>query len=204
MRAQSNCAPHRDGREASHLNQPSSAPARGRERYAALRRENAVALNTGFRMLALSCLSCALGGCVGVGLVYEHSREMQHANNNLAMGKARGMIFEGDIFATTMRKEDVLKRWGPPDKNRTDGKFEVLVYRRELAFSGAIVYLLIPIPLLAPVGYRHTHLYFTEGALSKAIEESGDGPQLMCGLRFNRMGGANGICGVLDGLPMNQ
>ena len=28
----SNSAPHRDGREASHLDQPSSAPARGRER----------------------------------------------------------------------------------------------------------------------------------------------------------------------------
>jgi hypothetical protein len=126
-------------------------------------------------------------------------------NNNLAMGTARGVIFEGDIFATKIRKEDVLKRWGPPDKNLADGKFEILVYRRELAFSGAIVYLvLIPVPLLAPVGYRHTHLYFTEGVLSKAIEESGDGPQFMCGLRFNRMGGPNGICGVLDGLPTNQ
>jgi hypothetical protein len=31
-RVRSNNAPHRDGREASHLDQPSSAPARGRER----------------------------------------------------------------------------------------------------------------------------------------------------------------------------
>ena len=153
-------------------------------RYAALRRENAVALNTGFRMLVLSCLSCALGGCVGVSLFYEHSRELQHspvvqersdAVYRLTMGKAPGVISGTEVFNTKIRKEEVLERWGPPDKNYTDGKFEVLLYRRELAFSGAFVFLVIlPVPLMMPVGYRHTRLYFTEGVLSKVIEESGN------------------------------
>jgi hypothetical protein len=127
---------------------------------------------------------------------------MTFEGSTAALQKEQGYVSPRTKEQTETSEEDALRLWGPPDQTYFEDESEVLVYRRELAFSGAVVLLMgVNIPFLAPVGYRHTHLYFKDGVLSKVILKSGqDGPGVICGFMFNiSSGGWSFECGKIQG-----
>jgi hypothetical protein len=111
---------------------------------------------------------------------------------NLVLKKERGFV-GNQLGEPKVKKEDALRTWGPPEKARHEGQAEVWEYRRELAWSGPFVVIgFIPIPLVVPVGYRNTHLFFTDDVLTKVVREFGGPTGAICGLSWDWSAGNSG------------
>lgn len=141
----------------------------------------------GSKMLVVLCSLLALSGCVGVGMIHEG---INSDDANLVLKNERGFI-DKQLEQPKVKKEDALQTWGMPERTRHEGQAEVWVYRRELAWAGPFVVLgFIPIPLVVPVGYRNTHLYFTNDVLTKVIREFGGLTGAICGLSWDWSAGS--------------
>ena len=161
--------------------------------------ENTMNQPAKFRLLAVSFFCLALGGCAGAWLVQEATGMVSEGSVS-ALQNDKGYVHSRPTGHVETSKEDVLSLWGSADKTFIEGESEVLIYPRELGFSGMVVLLMgVNIPFLIPIGYRHTHLYFNDGILTKIIQKSGqDGPGFTCGLMFNiSSGGWSFECGKI-------
>lgn len=144
-------------------------------------------IQSGIRMFVALCSLVMLSGCVGVGMIQEHTYS---DDANLVLTKERGFI-DKQLGQPKVKKEDALRAWGPPEKVGYEGQIEVWEYRRELAWSGPFAVLgFIPIPLVFPVGYRNTYLYFTEDILTKVVREFGAPDGAICGLSWDWSAGS--------------
>jgi len=70
-RLQSNLTPHRNGREASYFGQPSSAPARGRERYMAKTQMKSLFVAVLFLSMVLPSVAAEYERCYNAGNTVE-------------------------------------------------------------------------------------------------------------------------------------
>ena len=153
-------------------------------------------LQSGIKMLVVLCSLVALSGCVGVGMIHERT---DSDDTNWVLKKERGFI-DKQPEQPKIKKEDALHTWGQPEKMGHEGQAEVWEYRRELAWSGPFIVLgFIPIPLIVPVGYRNTHLYFTDDVLTKVVREFGGSTGAICGLNWDWSAGSGWsfYCGAM-------
>jgi len=127
-----------------------------------------------FRLLATVCLVPLLNGCFGGVLVQEHTMR----NSNVVLQSEPGYI--ATASGHSYGKQDVLEKWGPPYAKDMEGQIEVWKYHRELAFSGLFLVVIVPIPLLPPVGHRDTILHFADDKLVEVIREYGGGTGFGC------------------------
>jgi len=137
------------------------------------------ALEDGPRIVRLvAVLACVphLGGCLG-GTVVRQATTTD--DSNIALENERGYISKAqrDI---EYKKEDVLQLWGPPYARDTDGQNERWKYHRETAFSGLFLEIILPVPLVVPVGYRDTTLIFSDDVLVKVVREYGGSTGFVC------------------------
>lgn len=129
--------------------------------------------------LALSCSGC-------VGLVVHGNEQHRAENPILSLERARYLGADGvpPIFPVPT-KSQVLAAWGQPDRVETFGiGRERWIYRAGIRWNGLVVFLLIPIPLLVPVGSDHLALEFAGDALVAAET-------------LNNVPRAGGACGLI-------
>lgn len=145
-------------------------------------------LKSCIRILAALCYLVVLSGCVGVALIHEQTVTEEATSWELT--NKPGYIHI-DPEQPSIEKDDALGAWGSPERTRHEGQDEIWVYRRELAWSGPFVIIgFIPVPLVMPVGYRNTHLYFTDDVLTKVVREFGGPTGAICGLSWDWSAGS--------------
>ncbi|MBK7975390.1 MAG: hypothetical protein IPK07_19600 [Deltaproteobacteria bacterium] len=95
--------------------------------------------------------------------------------STLRLAQARGQLGlpistpDGAIRDT---KPAIEARWGEPDHVATSGESPTWFYLRERAFSGLfLVAFIVPVPIVVPVGHRHTVLHFLGDELAYVERE---------------------------------
>ena len=122
------------------------------------------------RHLIASTAACILlAGCVGTSTVVAERKETHSVNLKAAPGE----LDETPGQERKYSRADVLKAWGEPRSRETKDGLEYWTYDRELAWNGIVVWMFVPIPLLAPTGHRTTTLEFQGDVLVGAIKEYG-------------------------------
>lgn len=136
-------------------------------------------------VLALPLLG-VLTGCAGMAVVHESVQT--YDTPPFALDRRVG-FFEHDDYNFRQRglviaatKEDVLNRWGAPARRSADGASERWHYKREIGWSGMIAFVIVPIPLLVPVGYRETVVEFSGDSLVKMSRAVGRQRGGVCGI----------------------
>lgn len=116
---------------------------------------NLLSIAKRFAFIALLCL-CS--GCVGVAVTGDKSAVV----NNPNVSKNKGYIGNAPLAPDThVTESELLKYWGSPDQIEVNDKgLKQLLYKRnELRWNGITLMVIIPIPLMIPVG--HDYLSFT-------------------------------------------
>jgi len=131
------------------------------------------------RLTALVLLSAVLSACVGAMVVSEGSSIDK--SPGLTLQRQRGVV---DPYGSgpSYTKFDVRKLWGEPDAIAQSGSVEYWHYNREIGWSGLLIGLVIPIPLMVPTGYRETILEFSGDNLLKVDYRHTKGRGLLCGI----------------------
>jgi hypothetical protein len=78
--------------------------------------------------------------------------------------------------------EQFISVWGQPKFRGTDAGQEYLVYNRGVKWRGLLGFLIIPIPLLLPVGHNETKLYFVRDRLIETIRQGWKSNIAVCGV----------------------
>ena len=132
------------------------------------------------RVLSLVLTLLCLVGCVGMAPVTTETRTSRMCPVFDQVGELRECI-QGEPQSVTV--ERVLTIWGQPASRGAAAQGqEHLVYDRSVAWRGSIIFVVIPIPLLAPVGHNRTTLFFEQGVLVNTAYEYGQDHFVGCGV----------------------
>lgn len=125
------------------------------------------------RLLVLSALTPLLTACVGAGVISSQTGTPKHA----ALAKSRGNIvfLAPNASAPTVNKATVRQGWGEPDRIEPRGELERWIYNKDVTWAGVLLFaVIVPIPLLVPVGHDHLAIDFRNDFLVN-IEVKGQG-----------------------------
>lgn len=82
----------------------------------------------------------------------------------------RKKIYSGPTYS----REEIVELWGEPNSKYIRDRIEYWKYQNEIGFSGVLVGIIIPIPIMLPTGYRHTVLSFDANYLESISYEISD------------------------------
>lgn len=100
--------------------------------------------------LTIFIIAFLLSGCVGVATM--HNIEKKHEDLNFKL-MGRGFLFDYQEKNHNYSKSHVIEIWGEPDSKEVGSSVEYWRYKQEgLAWAGVIPMIVIPIPLVVPVG----------------------------------------------------
>lgn len=116
----------------------------------------------------------ALSGC-GIGAGFYSGKEQTSTSGSYR--------YKNTTIAATDTQDAIRTKIGDPARIEQRGSEEHWVYNRELAFSGPVIQVLIPLPLVFPVGYRHTTLVFENQKLVRVVAENAEYDGFLCGLQ---------------------
>lgn len=130
--------------------------------------------------LTIFIIAFLLSGCVGVATM--HNPEKKHEELNFKL-MGRGFLFDYQEKNHNYSKSDVIEIWGKPDNKEVRGSVEYWRYKQEgLAWAGVIPMIVIPIPLVVPVGRNSVTLGFNGNELVSATSQYRDGSLAVCGV----------------------
>ena len=133
-------------------------------------------------------IALLLVGCVGGGPVVTKTSTTEvvrtgHSNIKYCIANEIGrllMCYKGqEPFTTT---EQFISVWGKPKSHEVKDGQDYLTYNTDLAWRGLVIFVIIPIPLLLPVGHNEMHLVFEHNQLVRVEKEFGQGNYAICGL----------------------
>lgn len=130
------------------------------------------------KKLATIILALFLSACIGAGPV-----TTTVASGSSCPSKEVGHLVAcppKDIEGVT--RGDVLTMWGKPKSSGKDGAQEYLIYNKDIAWRGLLVFVLVPIPLMLPVGHNQTTLFFENDHLVRSTSEYGQAHIALCGM----------------------
>ena len=120
-----------------------------------------------FSRIFLLTLLMSLSGCVGVHFSYKVEKESWMIPTHNVKGWSVSEKIKKDYVYT---KQEVIDLIGEPRKSWSKDGYEYLSYGKgEWRFSGAVVYIIIPIPLLLPIGIKDEIVVFKDDRLEKVI-----------------------------------
>ena len=113
-------------------------------------------------------------GCVAVGVYGRRTIETEHV----------GELFrDGTMPKGAVPISSVMREWGEPNAKETLGPDrEEWTYRFGLRWKGVLLVLLLPIPLMVPVGYDRITLLVENGMAVSAKGVKGSGIKYICGV----------------------
>ena len=95
----------------------------------------------------------------------------------------RGFLFDYKEKNHNYSKSDVVEAWGQPDSKDLIGNTEYWQYKQDsLAWAGIIPMVVIPIPLVVPVGKNSVTLGFAGDELISATSQDREGSLAVCGM----------------------
>jgi hypothetical protein len=92
----------------------------------------------------------------------------------IGTGKENRKKLEKVYTGPKYSREAILDLWGEPNSKYVRDGVEYWKYRNEIGFSGVLLGVIIPIPIMLPVGYRYTVLSFNEYYLESISYEMSD------------------------------
>jgi hypothetical protein len=92
----------------------------------------------------------------------------------IGMGKENRKKLTQVYVGPKYSREAILELWGEPNSKYVKEGVEYWKYQNEIGFSGVLIGLIIPIPIMVPVGYRYTILSFNEYYLENISYEMSD------------------------------
>ena len=111
-------------------------------------------------LVLLLCSSTLLQGCVGVMLHYPVSVETENPELD-----TRSNMTGAESLAEPIPLSEFVGLWGEPDVEGDD----YVVYYRDTLWAGAIFMLLIvPVPVMAPIGRERIELAVQDGMVVRA------------------------------------
>lgn len=123
--------------------------------------------------LFLFTLVVGLSGCIGVQTVYNKKAKSTLLPAWSVEGKyIGGKLINADHVYT---KQEVIDLVGKPRREWSEGDYEYLAYHNRddgWKWYGVIVWVIIPIPLVVPVGVEESILLFKDDKLEKAIGDT--------------------------------
>jgi hypothetical protein len=129
------------------------------------------------RFLAVIFAPILVAGCVGAGPVT--TGVWTHTEVCLSKEKRELTTCKlGEIAPTPAQFRDVLGE--PKSQGMKDG-LNYLTYNTDIAWRGLVVFAVIPIPLLIPVGHNEATLFFDHDKLVRTTQEHGEGSFAICG-----------------------
>jgi len=126
-------------------------------------------------------LAVALSGC-GIGAGFFSGAYQTDANQS-------NYSYKNTVLSATDSPDEIKGKIGAPTKIEQKGSELHWTYNREIAFSGPVIEILLPIPLVLPVGYRHTTLVFENEKLVKLLTEKAQYDGYLCGIQNEAEGG---------------
>lgn len=119
-----------------------------------------------------------LCGCVGIGMSYTQTA----ASDDVVLAGQRGMLIYRvkDPAFRPIEKCAVLRGWGPPDEVSRESATETLRYNHDLRWNGVVVWLILPIPLMVPVGRNYVDLTFEADRLVRVATKGENGSGFLC------------------------
>lgn len=113
-----------------------------------------------FRILPLVLVS----GCVGIGpITTSTTTEKVGTSSYTRMCPVPSEIGELTACKTeragSLTTEQLIAMWGEPKSHEIKDGQEGLTYNRNIAWRGLFGFVIIPIPLLLPVGHNETTLF---------------------------------------------
>lgn len=129
--------------------------------------------------LLLPVLLALTTGCtIGMTTLKEESKIMR--DGQFELSKERGILksirYDFDE-PRILLKNQIIEAWGEPDgTEKSDNKYytDIIIYDKYIGYSGVIPILILPLPLVAPTGYRSTYFYLKDDKALKAKEEYTD------------------------------
>lgn len=117
--------------------------------------------------IALLTFACLLSGCAGLAVEFFGNDETTISNP--MVGTDRGM-FDHGYDLPELTAEDLRKFWGPPDwADRLETGGELWRYHFGLRWNGVgLLLLVVPIPILVPVGFEYVDFVIEKGVVTKA------------------------------------
>lgn len=108
-----------------------------------------------------------LNGCVGMHLSYKDEKESQNIPNHNIKGQSFSHKIKKDYVYT---KQELIDLIGEPKKSWSKDGYEYFSYGTgEWRFSGVVIYVIVPIPLLLPVGTKDEIVVFKNDRVEKVI-----------------------------------
>lgn len=119
-------------------------------------------------LIPLFALIFSLTGCVGMGTF-----ENRSPGTYVSGSGDRYEVVNGHRLKD---EEEFIRTWGQPISRRA-GSFgdEELIYRGGLAWRGAVLWMIVPIPLVAPTGHNEVvAMFHPDGELVGVFENSAE------------------------------
>ena len=123
-------------------------------------------------MAVLLTLCTLTPGCVGVGVAWTKTESCQ--NPDLEALRGQGKLHSrcaAETNLTTYTPAWLETNWGKPASVKHTGPAginEIWTYKYELNWNGAVLCVIIPIPLEVPVGQEWTKLVIQDGHVTSA------------------------------------
>jgi hypothetical protein len=131
------------------------------------------------------CVATQLSGCVGFGVFYKAPEEIKIDTVKISNG-LRGEIYDYGVTPTSYTKADIRQVWGEPDAITLTGGTEKWLYKGKLSWGGVMVIaIVVPVPILVPVGRDSTELIFTGELLTGVVTDREKRFSFFCGPVMN-------------------
>lgn len=139
------------------------------------------------KFLTVTVLLLLLSGC-GIGITFIGDKQRTYEHPNIAVLKTRGHTVHGFNFPRDPRMIETVKEikeyWGEPDKRlQLDDNTEQWEYGLDsFRWHGAILWiLLIPIPMVIPVGHDYSALFIHNGQVVSVTDVRSGSSDFYCG-----------------------
>lgn len=129
---------------------------------------------TKIKQVSFIALICLCSGCVGVSVTGDKSAVV----NNPNISKNKGYIGHTPLAPNRLVAEsEVVKYWGSPDKVEVNdkGQKQLLYKRDEFRWNGITLMMVVPIPLVVPVGHDYLSLTVDNGSVTSAYMKNNSG-----------------------------
>jgi len=112
-------------------------------------------------------------------LVTHTERDRDHGTT-FGVGQQTGEYGAPHDQDSKITRDDILAKWGKPKRKYTENDREYWAYNHSLAWRGAVVWIIVPIPLLVPAGFNETVVEFDGNNATRWWNERGAGGKFEC------------------------
>jgi len=141
------------------------------------------------KILFIMSVMIMLSSCVGIAVMSHSKQVTDNEDPNLV-----GCFYEHNIgFAAFCNSEkaslrtieNIIKFYGPPKKRYSKEGLDYLVYNEDFVWRGIFPMIIIPIPLIIPIGHHETILVFDNNKLIKITKEFDEMWGAFCGYNLD-------------------